>query len=192
MAAREVSDINERQRVSVKAIQTVYAGVHFRSRLEARFAAGFDRLGVLWEYEPEAFHVEGVGGYLPDFRIAGKWVEVKPTSEPGKLPYFAEQIDEPCYLLYPAGGDDRFSSHVMGVRGPGFLSSAVWAPCPRCGAVQPWIIGDEYPNSCCHTGYESHMWWDTYWGPDSRAAYPHGVRLPQYRDGVMVFGKATR
>lgn len=46
----------------------------FRSALEARWAEFFDVLGIEWEYEPIM-----LGGWMPDFRVAGKWLaEVKP------------------------------------------------------------------------------------------------------------------
>ena len=52
----------------IKAIETVYNGYRFRSRLEARWAVFFDALGLEYEYEPEGFSL-GAGGYLPDFRL---------------------------------------------------------------------------------------------------------------------------
>jgi hypothetical protein len=62
---------------NIKAIPTVYAGVRFRSRLEARWAAFFDSCGWAWEYEPEFFP-----RWLPDFRLKGQhgpiYIEVKP------------------------------------------------------------------------------------------------------------------
>lgn len=63
----------------IKAIETVYHGVRFRSRIEARWAVFFDTLGVRWEYEPEAF-TDGVTSYLPDFWLPEQtcWWEVKP------------------------------------------------------------------------------------------------------------------
>ena len=55
--------------MTIKAIETVWKGYRFRSRLEARWAVFFDRLGVEWEYEPEGFE-DGEGNrYLPDFRF---------------------------------------------------------------------------------------------------------------------------
>ena len=62
----------------IKAIETWYAGCRFRSRLEARWAVFFDRLGVQWQYEPQSYLVDG-GGYLPDFWLPDQelWVEVK-------------------------------------------------------------------------------------------------------------------
>lgn len=58
------------------AIQTNYANVAFRSRLEARWAAMFDLLELRWEYEPIDLE-----GYIPDFYVlagAPVLVEVKP------------------------------------------------------------------------------------------------------------------
>lgn len=60
------------------AIETVYAGCRFRSRLEARWAVFFDELAISWQYEPEGFVIGG-RPYLPDFLLpaCGTWVEVK-------------------------------------------------------------------------------------------------------------------
>ena len=59
---------------------TEYGGTTFRSQLEARWAAYFDRRGIAWEYEPAKFD-----GWTPDFRLAmdGAYVyaEVKPVDE---------------------------------------------------------------------------------------------------------------
>ena len=61
----------------IKAIPTRYAGVNFRSRLEARWAAFFDLNGFNWEYEPCDFD-----GWCPDFKldtpIGPVFAEVKP------------------------------------------------------------------------------------------------------------------
>ena len=65
------------------AIRTTYNGVRFRSRLEAKWACVFDRLGWRWEYEP--FDLDG---YIPDFILLGAdpvLVEVKPAVSTGKL-----------------------------------------------------------------------------------------------------------
>jgi len=49
---------------SIKAHPTLYNGVRFRSRLEARWACFFDLLEWKWEYEPIDFE-----GWTPDFKI---------------------------------------------------------------------------------------------------------------------------
>lgn len=54
---------------AIKPIETIYNGYRFRSRLEARWAVFFDRLGVKYEYEPEGFHLPDGSNYLPDFRV---------------------------------------------------------------------------------------------------------------------------
>ena len=63
----------------IKPIQTLYAGILFRSRLEARWAMYFDLLGYEWDYELEGFSTK-FGGYLPDFYLPklGIFVEIKP------------------------------------------------------------------------------------------------------------------
>lgn len=63
----------------MKAIQTSYGGHLFRSRLEARWAAFFQAIGWIWEYEPVDFN-----GWIPDFGIYGSsvlYVEIKPVTE---------------------------------------------------------------------------------------------------------------
>jgi hypothetical protein len=51
---------------TIKALPSFYAGVKFRSRLEARWARYFDLIGVEWEYEPEGYALPS-GNYCPDF-----------------------------------------------------------------------------------------------------------------------------
>ena len=59
---------------------TEYGGVTFRSQLEARWAAYFDKRGISWEYEPARFD-----GWRPDFRLVlggvEAYAEVKPVTE---------------------------------------------------------------------------------------------------------------
>lgn len=80
---------------NIKPIQTTYAGIKFRSRIEARWAFVFDRLNIDWEYEREGFELPS-GWYLPDFYLRGIgaapgqesiWFEVKgkpPTGDEEK------------------------------------------------------------------------------------------------------------
>jgi len=59
---------------TIEAVPTRYAGVMFRSMLEAKWAAFFDILGIDWQYEPCT-----IAGWMPDFLVAGWWLaEVKP------------------------------------------------------------------------------------------------------------------
>ena len=65
----------------LKAIETVYNGYRFRSRLEARWAVFFDAMDVEYQYEPEGFDLGDGVWYLPDFWLPHieTWVEIKPT-----------------------------------------------------------------------------------------------------------------
>jgi hypothetical protein len=63
---------------SIAAIPTEYRGRMYRSRLEARWAAFFDRLGLAHEYEPF-----DLGAWSPDFLLTdiNTLVEIKPLTE---------------------------------------------------------------------------------------------------------------
>jgi hypothetical protein len=69
----------------IQAIETVYKGFRFRSRLEARWAVFFDRMGWNWAYEHQGFDLES-GRYLPDFEVTvdgvAIFVEIKPKPVP--------------------------------------------------------------------------------------------------------------
>ena len=76
---------------------TEYGGTTFRSQLEARWAAYFDKQGIAWEYEPVRFD-----GWVPDFRLvldgAQVYAEVKPVS--------AFPMDVAQRILNAGGGGD--------------------------------------------------------------------------------------
>lgn len=66
--------------MNIQAIETIYKGYRFRSRLEARWAVFFDEAGIKYEYEPEGFILDDGTKYLPDFYLPKEdiYVEVKP------------------------------------------------------------------------------------------------------------------
>lgn len=92
----------------IKAIETVYNGYRFRSRLEARWAVFFDAMGIEYRYEPEGFDLDGIW-YLPDFWLPafenGLWIEIKPhwnmiANEIEKLQRFVRLKEEKLFLIY--------------------------------------------------------------------------------------------
>lgn len=98
--------------LGIKAIPTLYKGVYFRSRLEARWAIIFDRLGIDWYYETEGYDIQIDEGitirYLPDFKLRGGsircpdplYVEVKGNMQPDdalKIAAFSEHY--PIYVV---------------------------------------------------------------------------------------------
>ncbi|HMR68585.1 MAG TPA: hypothetical protein PKE64_31640, partial [Anaerolineae bacterium] len=89
----------------VKAIETVYNGYRFRSRLEARWAIYFDKLRIKYEYEMEGFDLGEAGWYLPDFYLprVEMWGEVKARPltkvELNKAQQLAKLTGEPVLML---------------------------------------------------------------------------------------------
>jgi len=89
----------------IQAIPTTYAGVEFRSRLEADYAATFDSIKLGWQYEPEGFKLSDGTWYSPDFYLpaARAWVEVKGDhhERESKVEQFAtdlwEDAEQPHY-----------------------------------------------------------------------------------------------
>lgn len=65
----------------LKAIETVYNGYKFRSRLEARWAVFFSTLGIKYEYESQGYDLGNRLWYLPDFWLPEHdfWIEIKGT-----------------------------------------------------------------------------------------------------------------
>jgi hypothetical protein len=93
---------------SMKAIDTLYNGNYFRSRLEARWAVFFDALGVKYEYEPEGFKSLKGDMYLPDFYLPdtyirgeskGVYIEIKPESYPKADLMASSFFSEPLVLF---------------------------------------------------------------------------------------------
>ena len=85
----------------MKAINTVYKGYKFRSRLEARWAVFFDALGLKWEYEKEGYVLPS-GYYLPDFWIATvhMWAEVKPEDfDPNEYKLVCELAEHTSFAV---------------------------------------------------------------------------------------------
>ena len=138
----------------IKAIETVYNGYKFRSRLEARWAVFFDALGIKYEYEKEGYEKDGIC-YLPDFALPNMYlrgkkfknifVEIKPkahelTEDESKK--IAVAIDEDNALILFCGPPEII--YEMG------------------GEQYEWIKGSdvEYPGH--DKDIPDHLWWDNY------------------------------
>ena len=94
--------------MNIKAIETVYKGYRFRSRLEARWAVFFDALGIEWEYEKEGYDLGEFGWYLPDFEIklsnGDEWfVEVKGNMDDESGIRKVRCLDSSCAQLRKIG-----------------------------------------------------------------------------------------
>lgn len=98
--------------MTIKAIETAYAGCRFRSRLEARWAVFFDTLGIKWQYEVQGYQLEDrlyvrnttdPINYLPDFWLPefNLHAEVKGSFS---VQDFARTLTAAAALSAPKGG----------------------------------------------------------------------------------------
>ena len=134
----------------IKAIETVYAGYRFRSRLEARWAVFFNHLRIPFEYESEGYDLGTVGWYLPDFWLPKQehWVEIKPRLSAWKWPNDeilekARRLEEGTgYGVWVICGSPgipvEISSHDQNSY-EGFISgdsNYYWCECKACGRIE--------------------------------------------------------
>lgn len=120
----------------LKAIETVYKGYKFRSRLEARWAVFFDALGITWEYEPDGYDLGRFGRYLPDFHLPqfDTIAEVKPTlpttKEEDKLMTCALGLNKIPLFLVGTPGDEKLLVYCFDEKdssaGEGWKDDFIW------------------------------------------------------------------
>jgi hypothetical protein len=138
-----VSEVTSTER-GIRAIETLYRGCRFRSRLEARWAVFFQTLGVPWSYEPEGFKLSTGDWYLPDFLVRLKdralWVEIKPDGIPAPLfEQFMEDIKQPGTVLHEIPSPESIKAQEFD--GYDFWCSEGWDTyynfciCASCDAV---------------------------------------------------------
>ncbi len=143
----------------MKAIETVYKGFRFRSRLEARWAIFYDAIKIKWEYEKEGFKF-GKILYLPDFWLpeinGGGWIEIKgehPTKlEQKKASKLALNSKSNVYIFYGQISDQangNLSSEVFS--GEGYWDNCqFWCQCRQCGKIGIQFEG-RGARVCSHT-----------------------------------------
>lgn len=140
----------------IAAKPTLYRGVRFRSRLEARWAVFLTSLRVPWTYEPE---IDGISGYVPDFDIGLCLMEVKPDSWTTVDPRWKElavATNRDLYVVRGAPGKWEGGRLTGGIRrgllfrgGTGDCSNdVVWTECATCGATALASVGDVPPCGC--------------------------------------------
>jgi len=128
----------------MKAIETKYKGITFRSRLEARWAVFMDALEVKWDYEPEGYDLDGFL-YLPDFWLPAQncFYEVKPEypthEESLKAMRLAKFTDKRVYIAHGSieqpdyGKDCESPLCYFGIEEMDF--PYWWCECPHCGKI---------------------------------------------------------
>jgi hypothetical protein len=105
------------------ALPTVYNGIQYRSRIEARWAAFFTVLNINFQYEPKRFRLGDIGSYLPDFYLPDwhTWVEIK-SCDPE--PIEIERILRLC---------KKTREHCLILGGRCDESVGIWFTSPRVG-----------------------------------------------------------
>ena len=82
----------------IQAIETIWAGDRFRSRLEAKWAVFLNTAGIRYIYEPDGFYELGDHGdqYLPDFYLPEYdiYAEVK-----GERPGIGEEVRKAVNIM---------------------------------------------------------------------------------------------
>jgi hypothetical protein len=86
---------------AIRAIPRTYAGVRFRSTLEADWAYNLDLLSISWQYEPEGVQLPSGECYRPDFYLPeiSTWLEVKGPHD--------ERVDKIVEFGRAVWGDSR-------------------------------------------------------------------------------------
>lgn len=136
---------------SIAAIPTTYRGRTYRSRLEARWAAFFDALGIAHEYEPY-----DLGLWSPDFLLTEMrvLVEVKPISAIDH-PTWSKMVDA-CAQRRLLFGSEEEGSPVNGI----FLTRVAPAAL-KGGALEVGWIG--FPCDAGALPFPARLGWVPDW-----------------------------
>ncbi len=111
---------------------------HFNSDLEAKWAIFFEAMGIEYEYEKEAFQLEGTS-YLPSFWLpqVSMWAEVSPNK-------FSRAGEQKCQLLANAT-----NKRCLLLEGPPDLRS-YWG-------LAPYRDEDDYPYDTDYILYSDYL-----------------------------------
>ncbi len=120
----------------MKAIPTIYKGIEYRSRLEARWAVFFERIGLDAQYEP--FEIENNGlTYTPDFLAMNGFngknpiIEIKPREISQQYLDYLLKIRDPkksVFLVFvgnPLVGNIEIDDDLNIV---GVVRDCIWQP----------------------------------------------------------------
>lgn len=167
----------------IKAIETVYNGYRFRSRLEARWAVFFDTLGIKYEYEKEGYklpkfgspgflHHENTVWYLPDFWLPEQryYIEIKgqePSEEERAIAYQLSFETETSVAIFYGSMAIPTPAYLYGPAFHWGQSDFHWCQCPCCFKFDITWRGDLMHSKC---GCIHKIWRDV-----SSATMPESV-----------------
>lgn len=158
-------------------IPTLYRGMRFRSRLEAKWAVFFDRLGWRWTYEP--FDLRG---YIPDFVLhmhKPLLVEVKPDIDAASLRTHVDKIDASGWadeaLVVGVRPIDFKTYRFAGLlRDQGDWKEGVIFICKQC---KGWSLCHTHGSFACRACGAGD-------GHDVRHHWVHGIRDGRVAQGI--------
>jgi hypothetical protein len=119
----------------MNGIETVYRGIRFRSRAEARWAAFFDLMRWTWHYEPVDLE-----GYIPDFildfadstifEVKGGALSLEDLEDhQAKLEMTSWSGEAVLVGAHPLWGDHDGINPTLGLIGERISDAYDWAPC---------------------------------------------------------------
>ena len=128
----------------LKAIPTTYRGIEFRSKLEAKYAQAFDRLGIVWEYEGHGFAFDDGTWYCPDFYMPeiDTYFEVKGVLDDASMnKVILLAKEQQRVVVGPPDGDAGIfigykPGDIVGENSQGYyVDNAIPTKCSACGKV---------------------------------------------------------
>lgn len=140
---------------NIKSHPTLYNGVQFRSRLEARWAAFFDLAGWKWEYEPI-----DLGDWVPDFRVViGDYF---PQDESRSPNYLWVEV-KPFYSIDEFDGHpiDRYMNPGTYIAGAGYYRDTFGKFGINPEITQWWLYNDSGGAHYSMSAWESE--WESLW-----------------------------
>ncbi len=146
--------------IPMKSIETKFRGITFRSRLEARWAVFMNALGVMFDYEPEGYDLDGLF-YLPDFWLPKQkvFLEIKPEEpsdeELEKARRLSELSKRAVLISFgqPRVPDFDHQDSMQSITSGGWDSGYWWCECQTCGALDIEFNGRSHRIRChCDKG----------------------------------------
>ena len=169
----------------IKAIETIYNGYRFRSRLEARWAVFFDAMGIAYEYEKEGYDLGEAGWYLPDFYIPKQdvmvnspcWIEIKGQDlnkdDWDKVTFLSDSLQTYVFIgqipQNPAESENYTESAWGGDHPNSWDCQQWWCKCPSCGRFGIVYCGIVRRLGCACNNTECNL--STYDDPEILRAY---------------------
>lgn len=174
----------------LKALATTYNGIRFNSRLESRWAYFMNGMSIAWEYEKEAYDLDGLT-YVPDFWLPAHraWLEIKGdliTDEIGltvvrKCTKLAALSGAPVILAFNDPLNQKCA--VFGKKG-GFYPNSHFTVCRSCGAFGVHVRHLEETRCLCPNGRDCDPVCPLEIRQARRKAFDVAMAAKQHRFGI--------